>query len=68
LPSRSVAPNYKVLLFPYLHGEETPKTLWNADRTHLSISWKDQKDEYTFTKAADGHTVVKLVRDGKEIF
>jgi len=68
LPSRSVAPNYKVLLFPYLHGEETPKTLWNAYRTHLSVSWKDQKDEYTFTKAADGHTVVKLVRDGKEIF
>lgn len=68
LPSRSVAPNYKVLLFPYLHGEETPKTLWNADRTRLSIAWKDQKDEYTFTKAADGHTVVKLTRDGKEIF
>ena len=68
LPSRSVEPNFKVLLFPYLHGEETPKTLWNADRTVLTVTWKDQKDVFTFTKAADGHTITKLVRDGKEIF
>lgn len=68
IPSRSVAPNFKVLLFPYLHGEETPKTLWNADRTMLTVTWKDQKDVFTFIKAADGHTITKLVRDGKEIF
>ncbi len=68
IPSRSVAPNFKVLLFPYLHGEETPKTLWNADRTVLTVTWKDQKDVITFAKAADGHTITKLVRDGKEVF
>ena len=68
LPSRSVEPNFKVLLFPYLHGEETPKTLWNADKTVLTVTWKDQKDVFTFIKAADGHTITKLVRDGKEIF
>ncbi|MFP5039830.1 hypothetical protein [Parasediminibacterium sp. JCM 36343] len=68
VPSRSTSPNFKVLLFPYLHGEELPKTLWDATRTHLTVTWKDQKDEYTFTKQADGHTVSQLVRDGKVIF
>ena len=68
LPSRSVTPNFKVLLFPYLQGEETPKTLWNSSRTVLTVTWKDQKDIFTFTKASDGHTITKLKRDGREVF
>ena len=68
LPSRSVSPNFKVLLFPYLQGEETPKTLWNNDRTVLMVSWKDQQDVFTFSKATDGHTITRLTRDGKVVF
>jgi hypothetical protein len=34
---RVVAPNYKVLLFPYRTGEATPVTAWNAGRTRLTI-------------------------------
>jgi hypothetical protein len=68
LPSRSVSPNFKVLLFPYLQGEEIPKTLWNNDRTVLTVSWKDQRDIFTFSKATDGHTITSLTRDGKVVF
>lgn len=68
VPSRSINPNFKVLLFPYLYGEELPKTLWNDNRTKLTVSWSDQQDEFTFTKTRDGHTQTKLVRDGKVIF
>jgi hypothetical protein len=68
LPSRSVSPNFKVLLFPYLQGEEAPKTSWNSDRTVLTVLWKDQRDIFTFSKATDGHTITRLTRDGKVVF
>lgn len=68
IPSRSNNPDFKVLLFPYLHGEETPKTKWNDNRTQLTVSFSDQTDTFYFSKAADKHTKTKLVRDGKTIF
>ncbi|MDP4164556.1 MAG: hypothetical protein Q8898_15780 [Bacillota bacterium] len=68
VPSRSNNPNFKVLLFPYLHGEELPQTLWNETRTKLTVTFKDQKDEFFFSKGDDNHTKIKLVRDGKVIF
>ena len=68
IPSRGNAANFKVLLFPYLQGEEQPVTEWNNDRTQLSVSWSDQKDEFSFKTGADKRTQVKLVRDGNVIF
>lgn len=68
IPSRSSDPNFKVLLFPYLHGEEIPKTEWNENRTKLKVEWSDQKDEFTFTTHSDKRTRLKLMRDGKLIF
>lgn len=68
IPSRSSDPNFKVLLFPYLHGEEMPVTQWNDDRTKLKVEWSDQKDEFIFTKVENGRTKVKLTRNGNLIF
>ncbi len=68
IPSRSNNPNFKVLLFPHLSGEELPKTEWNADRTVLKVVFKDQSDTFYFTKTPQGRTKVKLVRNGEEIF
>jgi hypothetical protein len=69
VPSRSNAPNFKVLLFPYRHGEALPQTLWNADRTVLTVSWRDQKDVFYFSKKGEtGRTKVKLERNGVVIF
>jgi hypothetical protein len=68
IPSRSMGSNFKVLLFPYLHGEEQPVTEWNDNRTRLTVTWSDQKDEFIFSTGNDKRTHVKLVRDRKVIF
>jgi hypothetical protein len=68
IPSRSDDPNFKVLLFPYLHGEELPQTQWNENRTMLTVTFSNQKDLFYFSKSADNHSKTKMVRDGKVIF
>lgn len=68
IPSRSSEPDFKVLLFPHASGEELPQTVWNNDRTKLTITFSNQQDELYFTKGADGKTAVKLVRNGQTIF
>ena len=68
IPSRGNVSSFKVLLFPYLQGEEQPVTEWSENRTRLTVSWSNQKDEFTFTTGADKRTHIKLIRDGKVIF
>ncbi len=68
IPSRSSDPNFKVLIVPYMHGEEMPQTTWSENRTRLRVEWSNQKDEFFFSKGENGRTKVKLVRDGKLIF
>ncbi|MEM1108936.1 MAG: hypothetical protein AAGH99_09640 [Planctomycetota bacterium] len=67
IPSRSTSPDYKVLLFPHIDGQELPVTLWNKDRTKLTVKWNDQIDEFTFSKSESGRTLFTLTRDGKEV-
>jgi hypothetical protein len=66
IPSRSVSPDYKVLLFPHMHGDELPVTLWNKERTELTVMWDDQVDEFTFSKSDSGRTLFTLSRDGRD--
>lgn len=69
VPSRSNDPDFKVLIFPYLHGEELPQTKWNENRTVLTVSWSDQIDTFYFSKdKASGRTKVQLERNGAEVF
>jgi hypothetical protein len=68
IPSRSDDPNFKVLLFPYLHGEELPQTQWNENRTLLTVTFSNQKDVFYFSKSADNQTKTKMIRDDKVIF
>jgi hypothetical protein len=68
LPSRSVVPDYKVLLFPMKQGDPLPVTELSADQTHLTIDWNGQKDEYEFEKAPDGRTLITFHRNGELIF
>ena len=67
LPSWSVAPDYKVLLFPYRHGDELPVTRWNQARTALTVAWPDQRDELAFRTGPDGRTRLVMARDGKKV-
>lgn len=68
IPSRSSQPKFKVLLFPHLHGQELPETNWNAEKTILTVTFKDQQDIFYFSDLKDGRTGVKLVRDDEIIF
>ncbi len=68
IPSRSNDPNFKVLLFPFLHGEELPQTHWNENRTMLTVTFSNQKDVFHFLKSEDRHTKTKMIRDDKVIF
>ena len=65
LRSRSVAPDFKVLLFPMRQGDPLPVTTWNAEHTQLSISWKGQQDRCTFARGEDGRTRIKVERDNE---
>jgi hypothetical protein len=66
LPSRSVAPNYKVMLFPLRAGEPLPDTSWNGDKTQLTVQWGQQQDKFTFASGPDGRTLLALERAGQE--
>ena len=62
IPSRSVAPDFKVLLLPYKDQKNIPVTRWNKDRNRLTIQWPDQVEEFTFDKLSSGRTTLRLER------
>lgn len=68
IPSYSVAPDYKVLLFPYRHGDKVPETKWlDTAKTHLELLWPDKHEEIVFRKCEDGRTALTVQRNGKTI-
>ncbi len=67
IPAMSADPEYRVLLYPYLSGEDLPLTKWNDGRTKLSVSIKGKTDIYSFGKTDGGRTVMTMERDGKLI-
>jgi hypothetical protein len=67
IPSFSVEPNFKVLLFPHRHGDDLPEVSWNEDRTQVTIEWDNQKDTIHFTESTDGRTHLSIRRDATEI-
>jgi len=65
IPSRCVAPNFKILLFPMHAGDPLPTTVWDHNNTHLILTTRKQKDEITFT-SGEGRTSMSIQREGKE--
>ncbi len=65
IPSRCLAPNFKILLFPLHAGDPLPTTAWDQSNTHLILTTSQQKDEMTFT-TSDGRTNLSIQREGKE--
>ena len=60
LASRSVAPDFKVLLFPMHQGDRLPITTWNSDKTLLTLEYAGVKEKIHFQKGPDGRTRVGL--------
>ena len=59
IASRSVAPDFKILLYPMRAGEPMPVTSWNADRTDLTISRDGTQDTLVLKKDASGRTAIE---------
>lgn len=53
----TVAPNYKILLYPHKKGAPLPKTSLKGNK--LTVQWDDQKDTIEFKKDAKGRTHLK---------
>ena len=62
--SRSVSPQFKVLIYPYKYGQALPQTYWNDDMTQLTIKWNSQSDVYNFATTPEGRTVFNATRNG----
>jgi hypothetical protein len=67
LPLKSVSGHFIILLYPQRKGHPMPVTVWNRDRTQVTITIGDQEDIVTFAKAESGRTTLRTTRNGKDI-
>lgn len=63
--SRSVAPDFKILLYPFRMGDPLPVTEWNDDRTRLSIEAGGRRVALDFQKNPGGRTLIRKSQKGK---
>jgi hypothetical protein len=55
--SRTVEPDFVILLYPHRQGDEVPTTTWNDDKTRLTLTWKDQTDNYAISTNSEGRRI-----------
>lgn len=68
LSTKAVAPDFKLLLYPFKSGNPLPSTSWDANKTQAAIEFPDQKDMVLFTPSqTSGKTDLKIMRNGAEI-
>ena len=60
IASRSVAPNFKILLFPHRAGEALPTTAWDDSLTKVTVQSGLVKRTVHFEKQGDGRTKVSV--------
>ena len=61
----SVQANYRLLLIPFVSGEDLPKI--TEENGQVFIQWKDQADIVNFMQAQDNRTRINVVRNNKII-
>ena len=60
LPSRSVEPRYRILLFPFREGESLPVTQWETPEI-LRVSATGRDYRVRFAPQADGSTRLEIL-------
>jgi hypothetical protein len=65
IASRSVAPDFKVLLVPMRHGDSLPVTSWNADRSQLTIQIGAERTVLQLKRDLSGRTLVTRLEGAK---
>ena len=66
IPSDSMSPDYKILLYPHYAGARIPKTSWDKERKKLTVDFGDQVDLVTFTPTSTGRTRITIAQTGKD--
>ena len=54
IASRSVSPDFVILLFPLRQGDALPMTTWNANKTKLTIETGGKKKVFNLTTSDNG--------------
>jgi hypothetical protein len=65
IPAVSIAPSYKILLYPHKYGDPLPTTAWDRSRSQLRIGWPDQLDTVIFNPGSKGLTHLAIDRAGE---
>ena len=58
IASRSMAPDFKILLYPHRQGDPLPKTAWNDDRSRLTITTPGGQQTLTLSRSGDNRTLL----------
>lgn len=61
--SNSVAPDYKILLFPHVDGDGLPITVWNDTKDTLTVTCGEDVSQIAFEQNGMGRTEFGLVDD-----
>lgn len=67
ITSQSIAPDFKVLLYPYRNGAALPETRWNGIHTALEVKMGAQADQIQFSPTPSGKTQLGITRNGVSI-
>ncbi len=67
VPARTVAPDYRVMVYPFREGDPEPTAVWSEDRSRLTVRIGDQVDQYDFAQADGGRSVFVLSREGEVV-
>ncbi len=60
IPSRSLSPDFKILLYPLRQGDPLPETSWNEDRTELTIKSPAETRRFAVSSGPDQRTLLTL--------
>jgi hypothetical protein len=62
IPSASIEPGFKILLYAYRQGAALPQTTWDARRDAVQVAWTGQRDNVQFVSKPDGSTRIAVAR------
>ena len=64
IASRSVAPDFRILLYPMRQGDPVPETVWNDKGDAVTLKAGGQNDMISLKSGKEDRTVVTVSRNG----
>jgi len=61
--SNSVEPKFKVLIFPFVEGDDLPVTNWNAAKDTLEVAFGEESTLLEFMVNAEGRTQFEIAEE-----